>query len=562
MGNKEENNFMDRLLQSFKQHVESGRIEEAIPFLADIASKTDQEKLETLKSLALAPDKTAFELLSFLAGQGNTGPEISGRVSQLIIDRAHINFNFILIILKHSDRDTVIRTIPLLKHILTKETDSDILSTIIRKAGKIKMERLVDDIAEFIFYDNTDLKIEAVKALEKIGTDEALEKLIHASKTSKCDQNILDAIEGIKLNNSHTSRQVTKTKDYASVLNEKKSSKELLLNIEQLTSDDIETRFKTLSFLSDLGPDISIHLLDFLKGRDLNAHHDLTVNILRIIARTLPPDSVNKIFDILEIRSLDSTIKFAAYSTLGAFPEIKSTASIVHGISDPALFVRLAAIKTLDKNVSDFVGSEVRNKIETGTRKAEMIAQSILDARAKNMIEYLMASDTFSYIASNHLLKSASIQVIESFIEILEKRNLKSTARKYTDLKNSKEEEKRETIIVISSSEAILNTYSRLIYSCGFKSVCFKNSQDAFETMVSKKPDAVICDLLLNNMTGIEFAKETREIYPASALPVMISTVQQDLGEGQLDKFKTQYGINTICRFPAKPAQIKTLLTK
>ena len=75
--------------------------------------------------------------------------------------------------------------IPLLKHILLKETNTRLLNKIIRTAGKLKIEKMVDNIAEFIFYDDIDLKTEAVKALERIGTSKACEKLVKASKTSK-----------------------------------------------------------------------------------------------------------------------------------------------------------------------------------------------------------------------------------------------------------------------------------------------------------------------------------------------------------------------------------------
>jgi CheY-like chemotaxis protein len=545
---------MDEYIPKLKTYIKTKKVSDAKILLKQLLSRPDSEKNAVLQILALAPDKTAFELLSFLTAQNQQIPAIHDRLIQLITDRAHLNSHFALILLDNTDAATILQTVPLLKHILTKETDTDLLNKIIRTAGKIKIEKMVGDIAEFIFYDNSEFKNEAVKALERIGTSLALEKLVQASKTSKCDQNILDAIEVLddKYSTSLTVEDQQTIDD-----REPGTKKESDIKMDQLVSKDIEKRFKALAWFSDQGPDAVLYLFNQLKLMDLNKNHDLTVNIMRLIARTIPVKAMNDLFDIINTKKIDNTIKFEAYSALGAFPELESAASVVKGLSESAIYVRLAAVKTLDKNLSDFVGYEIKNKIESGTKQGELIAQSILDARAKNIIQFLMISDAFSYIASNHLERTASIQVLDTFIEILEKRKLKSTAKKYMDLRKTKTRQQKTQFIVISSSEAILDTYSKLIYSCGFSNICFKRSQDAFEAIVSQKPDAIICDLILNNMTGLEFAREAREMYSKEDVPIILSTVQKNLNENQLQDMADASGVNAIYKFPAKPVQIK-----
>ncbi len=410
---------------------------------------------------------------------------------------------------------------------------------------------MVDDIAEFIFYDDIDLKAEAVKALERIGTSKACEKLVTASKTSKCDQNILDTIE------------VLADKDLKNMVPGDKLSSDAradgsLIDIHQLVSNNIENRFKALGYFSDQGPKACLSLFKHLETMDLNKNHDLTINILRLIARTIPAEAINGLFDIINIKNIDNTIKFAAYSALGAFPKLESAASVVCGLSEAAMFVRMAAIKTLDKNLSDFVGSEIKNQIESGTKKGESLAHSILDARAKNIIKFLMISDTFAYMASNHIARTASLQVLDAFIEILEQRKLKSTVKKYMDVRKTKTGQQKTQFIVISSSDAILDTYSKLIYSCEFSNLCFQRSQDAFENIVSQKPAVIICDLILNNMTGLEFVKETRHLYTKEDVPIILSTLQKELDTTQLQEMSDNFGVNGIYEFPAKPAQIKS----
>jgi CheY-like chemotaxis protein len=544
---------MDDYLTRLKKSIKTEKIAQAKTLLVQLSSRPASEKQEVIQILALAPDKPAVELLSFLTDKENKDPDIYDRLIQLITDRAHLHFNFALILCENADTQTIIHAAPLLRHILSNETNIELLNKIIRIAGKIKIKSLTSDIAEFIFYDDIGLKAEAVKALERIGTSQACEKLEQAAKTKKCDQNILDTIQVLKAKNllkkASPVEPVVITDEYQTEL-------------EQLASTDVKKRFNAFIAFSKKGSNASAVLSRHLKTQGHNQNHDrdhdLFINILHLIARTIPVEAVNGIFAIINQKKIDNTIRFAAYSALEAFPKLESAASAVQGLSESAMFVRLAAVRALDKNLSDFVCAEIKTKIESGTKKGELLAQTILDARAKHIIQYLMISDTFSYMASNYLAGTAPITVFDTFIKILEKRKLKSTAKRYIDLKKDRMVQKRKTVIVISSSESILNIYSKLIYSCGFTSLTFQRSQDAFETIVSQKPSAIICDLFLNDITGMDLALEVRELYSKDDVPIIISGLQKSLDKKLLRKELDTAGVNFISSFPAKTSQIKS----
>lgn len=536
-------------LPSFKKSIKTEKIGQAKTLLAQISSLPAHEKETVLQSLALAPDKTAFELLSFLTAREYRDPDIYDRLIQLIMDRAHLNFNFALILINHADPPAILHAAPLFRHILSNETDKDFLKTIIRTIGENKIDSLTSDIAEFIFYDDRDLKTEAIKALVKTGSAKAREILEQAANTKKCSQTILDALQVLG---------TEKTAEEPVSPGSPPPADDYLAELESLVSGDIKNRVDAFSFFLEKGPKAFPTMLSHLE----TGNHDLTITLLQLISRTLPPQAVNVLFAIVNQKKIDHTIKFAAYNALAAFPNLESAAMGVQGLSDPAMFVRLAAIRVLDKNLSDFVCAEIKNRIESGTKKGEALAETVLDARANHIIEYLMISDTFSYITSNYLARSAPIPVIDTFIAILEKRNLKSTARKYRELRREKTARKRALFIVISSSESILNTYSKLIYSCGFSSLTFQNSQDAFETIVSQKPSAIICDLFLTKITGLDFAREARELYSKRDVPIILSTLQKTMDTSLLQKEMNSAGVNHMCEFPATASQIKSWIKK
>ncbi|MCG8641606.1 MAG: hypothetical protein MI862_17885 [Desulfobacterales bacterium] len=546
---------MENYLPALKKQLKTGNIDSAKHLLADLSSKQIDKKLEVLKILALAPDKTALQLLSFLTDSKNRDPDIYDRLIQLVIDRAHLNFSFVLILFENADSKTISQVIPLVRHILSNETDRDLLNKIIRTAGKLRIDRLTDDIAEFIFYDDPALKSEAIRALERIDTPRSCDRLIQASKTEKCDEDILDAVQVLSAKQKEESISAEPVAVEKPVkIEEKKLSEPSEPKLDDLTCDDIGKRFQAFSAFSRMEPE---YIAGLFKSPDLE-NHDLTILLLQLIKRSIPLSAVLGLLDILSQKKIDSTVKFAAYSALESYPELKSAASVTQALSEPTLFVRIAALRVLNKNLSDFVLAEIRNKIESGTKKGETLAENILDSRSEHIIEQLMISDTFSYIASNYLARSAPIPCLDTFIRILEQRNLKSTARKYTDLKQQRTAQVRPQIIMISSNEAVLATYGKLISACGFDACGFRRPQEAFESFISEKPSAILCDLFLDEMTGLDIAGEIRELYSAEEVPFIISTLQKDLDKKGLKPELEKAGVNAICDFPAKTNQIKS----
>jgi len=547
---------MGDYLLDLKKSLKSGKMGQIKTLLAELSSKHIQEKLEVLEILALTPDKAALQVLSFLTSKKYKDPDIHARLIQLITDRAHLNFNFVLILMENADKKTIAQSIPLIRHILSNETNTDLLNEIIRTSGMLKIEVLTDDIAEFIFYDDRVLKAESIKALERIGTEAARNDLIKASQTEKCDQDILDAIQILSSKEVETNQEIIDTSNEEIQPKVPKSPAPIskMPKLDQLVSDDFQKRFDALSALSLEAPKVIAKLLRQTDNNNI----DLTINLLKVVKRTIPFSATLRIFDILNQKTTENLIKFAAYSALESYPELKSAASVVQGLSEASFFVRIAAIRVLNKNLSDFVFAEIKNKIESGTKKGETLAQNILDARAENIIEQLMISDTFSYMASNYLSGSAPIQSLDLFISILEKRKLKSTAQKYHTIRKQRAAEKKKLFIIISSCDAILNIYNKLICSCGYKAYMFENPQDAFETILSEKPDAIICDLFLKDITAIDFASEIRDMYTIDEVPIIISTTQKGLEKSKLEKEMTQVGVNALCEFPAKTSQIKS----
>ncbi len=543
---------MSDFIRDLKKSVHTSDLNQAKLLLADISRNSEQEKLEILHILALASDQIALTLLDFILEQPINEPDMSERLIQLVIDRAHLNFEFVLTFYRIADKDKLIQAIPLIRHILTNETRPDILTVSIETIGKHKIDPLVDDVAEFIYYDDPLLKSKAVRALERLGNPAALHRLEQAAATEKCDQDILDAVEFLKKEGEQViSDAGLKTPE--SVDPEPENYEDL---IGQLTSMNLDERFKAFTDLLETGEQSFNALKHCLASGD----HDLVLNALRIFSRTLPYKATSRIFPLLEGKGQASGIRFMAFEALGNFPELESAASLVKGISefDPA--VRMAAVRALDKNLTDFVCAEIREKIESGTKAATGLAQTILDAGAVHIMDYLLVSDTFSYMASNYLTKDTPAHVLEAYVTLLEKRKLKSTVKKYQAFIQEQAERQMPGIAVVSTEKTVLKIYARIISSLGCRPLLFTSPQEAFESVLQNKPQLLITDLFLNDMTGVTFAAEIREMYTQEDLTILISSLQKDLVKA-MDKTPEYFElIDGIYGFPIQPSQLKSFV--
>ncbi|MCG8637284.1 MAG: hypothetical protein MI863_25865 [Desulfobacterales bacterium] len=567
---------MGDFIPDLKHLVKTARFQEAKEALNSLSRRPDAEQEAAIEVLALASDKAALELLSFLMETTPPDHPLRQRIFQLTTDRAHINYAFAGILLVHSTPDQIRQLTPLLKHILSKETKGELLNRILRVVGKLKLESLIDDVAEFIFYDDAALKQESVKALERMATPMALQRLKQVAATDKCDLDVLDAIDMLEerlqpdeapvpAGEPSPQKEIPPEPEPAGVSTEttedqpdpEEKQDAMTTHLKLLGADNLQDRHEAFLYFSDQGDRVA----DALRASIDSPDTDLMVNLLRLAARTIPQKAVGDLLTIAGRKDLEKSLKFSVYTALSHLPELESAASIVTAVTDPVMYVRMAAINALDRHCSDFVIAEIKKRIESGTKVGETLGISILDAGATRLIDALMDSDTFSYITSNYLERGAPLHVIDAYISVLEKRKRVSTVKKYSRIRLEQAETDQPFFVVIHPNTPFLNVYAKLIHGCGFNVRTFTGPQEAFESIVFEKPAAIICDLFVRQLTAIDLAREIRELYPKEEVPIIVSSLQKDLDKTTLETQFEAAGINGFYDFPAKPNQIKTWAT-
>ncbi|HCY85901.1 MAG TPA: hypothetical protein DHV36_12270, partial [Desulfobacteraceae bacterium] len=559
---------MGAYIPQLKHLIKTARLQEAREALADLAQHSKKDQEAAIELLALASDNTALDLLGFLTETTAKEHPLHQRLFQLTSDRAHINASFTRILLNSGTPAQMRQITPLLKHVLTKEARGDLLNRILRVVGKFKLEDLIDDVAEFIFYDDPALKQEAVKALERMATPMALQRLKQIAATDKCDLDILDAIDVLEERleplapaaepeparpaipkpappvSPEPVPSVSPTPEPADTARTQAPSptpvaapaqtglpEEMADNLFLLASKRLQDRHKAYLYFCEHGDLVARALKTSLDTKDT----DLIINLLRLTARTIPQKAVGDLLTLAGKKDLEKPIKFSVYTALAHLPELESAASVLVGTSDSSMHIRIAALHALNRHSSDYVIAEIKKKIESGTKVGEAIGISILDARATRLIDALMDSDTFSYIISNYLERGASLQVIDAYISVLEQRKRISSVKKINRLRLEQASQERPFFVVIHPSESYLNVYAKLIHACGFDARTFVSPQEAFESIVFEKPAAVVCDLFIKELTALDLAREIREIYPRDAVPIIVSSLQKNLDKALLN---------------------------
>ncbi|MFO7751070.1 MAG: response regulator [Desulfobacteraceae bacterium] len=552
---------MENYIADLKTNLKNNHIRRAKSLLNGFSRQPEATKRQVLHELALVSDAVAMNLLGHLAGENLRNDVVFPRFVQLIRDRSHVNFGFAAILYKVCGKKEMETAAPLMKHILINETDPGILAETITAAGTNRLDSLAKEIAEYLYFGNRELKAHAVRALEKINSPTSLKMLEDAADTVKCDRNILDALAVLRSTaalDAGTGESRKTGEEQAQGTAPIENGRAVSSLLKQLASKQIEKRFKAFCSLGEMDSSVVPRVVEALESKE----HDLPVNGLGILARIRSNLAAEETAAFLNREKRSPGVTFAAYEALNSFGTIPSAASLIWGVDSPLIHVCMSAVGLLDRHFTDFVFAELQSRIESGSKTRHLLVQAIIDAKCTNIIEAFLGSDSFSYVASNHLAKRATPGALTPFIRIAGKRGLFAREKKYREMLADRKTPNRPVSIVVSCLPTVRNLYETILFSAGYLPRTFSSSQDAFEAMAGSAPRLVLCDLFLDGITGVDLAGEIRTLYRQNELPVVVSTRQKDFTGPEMKALCQESGINGIIEFPGTIRQIELVVNE
>ena len=420
---------------------------------------------------------------------------------------------------------------PILVKFLNLEKDQILLKHTIKALGMIGDPPSVSQIAEYLYSWNSELMLTAIHALGRIETPEAFERLAGRLGSDRDVDTIIlevfslsqtpEAIE--KLTEALSSR-------YAHIRNE---AKKRLIHIAA----------KSVPFL--------------LKNLSVNNSDTLvhTLNALGIIG---DESAILPIRRLLHSEPEDPNVRFAAYEALGSLPVEKGAITLAEGLEDPESSVRSAAAKVIDHNYNPLLSAGIKNLVREGGTDAEGIIRTFIDSQCDNIFLDLIFEESFSAYAFEYLNRRVHPDIKNYFLSLLKENGLKDKASMISK-KRTRPEGDVLKVFAVDDSKMILGIYRTVLNNLGCRPLLFEYPADALTKLGEEKPDVILTDLNMPDISGIELTRNVRELYGKEEMPVIMVTTQNESNDHE-EAYKA--GVNAIIHKPFNEDQIWKVLTQ
>lgn len=413
---------------------------------------------------------------------------------------------------------------------LLAATEIEEITQLIDTLGEIADPAAINSLSDFLYSGNRGLIIAATRALGKIGTPTAMLRLAERMGTdNQLDLLILDIFAKVqdsisldKLNEAMRSHYAH-LRTYAKKTLVAIGAKAVPLLTENLLFDDADLRVHTLNVLGDIGD----------------------------------PAAISPIRKLLHNHPADANVRFAAYEALGLLPLDRGGYVLTQGLSDPVEHVCIAAAKAIDRNFNELMAAGIKNLAGDLGEDARRIMKTVIGAQARNIFLSLVSDEAFQPMAL-HYLGKAHRDIRDFFYTVLKENGYSDLALKLLAPEEPKAAE-RKRICAVDDSRMILNIYKSTLHELGFEPVLFEFPAGALEWLENDKPDMVLTDLNMPDITGIDLTRGIRKKYSREELPVVMVTTQNEIND---NRAALEAGVNEIIHKPFTAETLKAAISR
>jgi len=533
--------FIEELIFCLKEE-DVVKAKALLQFASDADVDADIQR-KALIELAKGPEKIVFPLLEYLIKVDISNPKIQESLYELILDKAFGNTDLVikyitknekkarLLFLKAAGELQLTDTSPALKKIIAKDKDKDILIAAISSLGNLRLPESLPIFANMASQPDKEVKRTAIFAISETGGKDAVDQLMgfigEDDETNKFAVEALADIQDIYSLDKLTSL---------------------------LSSSITIVRDTAIDQLMKLGNKAT----PILTKASRNAEADYLIHLITTLGYIGDPAAVTSILDIVNTQPKDANIRQAAYEAMERIPSPKTAISLVQGLQDPVEAVRMSAARAIDKNLSKALVAGLRNVVREGSLDSKNAVAALIDSEASNIFNFLAEEESFMELAKTHVTTKADSATRKAFLKqmasIGQKKYVETIGQEVT--KDGHPSGKGAQIFVIDDSKMMLKLYQNKLTALGFKPITFDRPEDAIPQIIQKKPDLIITDLNMPNISGLELTREIRKKFTRQDLPILMITTQSDFVEekdGDIkinDSILTKSGINQILHKP------------
>ncbi len=541
-----EKEFIDELVFCLQEE-DIVKAKALLQFASDANVNTDVQT-RALQELAKGPEKVVFPLLEYLTRITITDPGIQEALYDLILDKAYGNTELVIHYITKNEKKTRILFLraagdlmlteagKTVKTIISSETDADILSEAAHALGSMRLADGLSVMADLFDHPDTGVKQAAISAISRIGGKEAIDMLIHNLGTDETFIKL--AVEAIAdIQDMYALEHLTG-----------------LLN-----SSETIIRDTAIDALMKLGA----KSVPILTRSFQNADADYLVHLITTLGYIGDPAAIPAILDIINSQPPDANIRQAAYEAMERIPSPKTAICLAQGLQDPVESVRMSAARAVDKNLSKALVAGLKNIIRPGSGESQNVVAALIDSESSNIFNFLVQEESFMDLAKEHVTQKADPLSRKNFLKHMTGIGQAGFVTQVGDMiekdsqqPDSIQQDKKIQIFVVDDSKMMLRLYQNKLTSLGFTPTLFHRPEDAIPEIIAQKPDLVITDLNMPNISGLELTREIRRKFSRTDMPVLMITTQSDFieeKEGDIhidDSVLTRSGINKIVHKP------------
>jgi CheY-like chemotaxis protein/HEAT repeat protein len=408
-----------------------------------------------------------------------------------------------------------------LMEILNSEQNVKVLRSAIEALGLIGDLCATSAISEYLYSNNVELTIAAIHALGQLATSTALQRLSEKlGADPDLDLMILDAFF-----NSQMPEAIAK------------------LN-ETLSAHWAHTRNAGKQRLVQTGAKAIPELLKNLRQDD----PDLMIHTLNVLGEIGDESAILAIRKLLFKEPKDANVRFAAYEALGLLPVAKGAVALAAGLNDPVENVRAAAASAINHNYNSVLAAGLKNLIHGEDAESEQICKTIITAQCDTIFLDLVDDNSFVSVAMDFLTHHAHSDIKSHYIRLLTQNGHIALA---DNLKSSKATAPSKPdairIFAVDDSKMILNIYRTTLHDLGYEPKVFEFPAEAIKAVQQDRPAAILTDLNMPDISGIDLTREIRRKFDQKALPIIMVTTQNEINDNEA---ALAAGVNGILHKP------------
>jgi len=416
--------------------------------------------------------------------------------------------------------------LPVLLDLMTGSSEMELIEALIAAMGGIGDPASAKPISDHLQSESPKVMFAAVNALGELATAEAMALLDQQLGTRPdLDHAIIDIFSKAQTPEALAKLNATLTSQHAHI---RTTGKQKLGEIGTMS-----VRVLTKNLSQD-DPDLVVHSL----------------NVLGDIGDRAATPAIRK---LLHSHPDDANIRFAAYETLGRFDDQKGAFTLAAGLEDPVDNVRSAAAKAIDRNYNGVLAGGIRNLTSADGDGARKIIETIVDAQCEKIFLDLLEEDFFQPVAMEILTHKVHPEIRAFYVNTLNAKGYSQLAEQIA-LEKPVQEQSRLKVFAVDDSKMMLNIYRTVLHNLGYESMIFEYPSEILEKVENDKPDAIITDLNMPEITGIELTRRIRKWYTKDELPIIMITTQDEIEATQEVQ---EAGINGILRKPFTESQVR-----